>query len=115
MLTNAVASMLSSYAEKFDAFPMALPIALEVGIGQAFMIVSLTLQPVSIWFFVPSGAFFFGQPAEEAALVLQDGLSATMEMLLSSVLLLLLLFVCSSIGYKKGGLESDLCRGKMKN
>jgi hypothetical protein len=50
--------------------------------------------------------FFFGQPAEEAALVLQDGLSATMEMSLSSVLfLLLLLLICSSIGDKKGVLK----------
>jgi hypothetical protein len=52
---------------------------------------------------------FIGRPAEEAALVLQDGLSATMEMLLLSSLLLL--FICSSIG----GLEGDLCRGKLKN
>jgi hypothetical protein len=50
--------------------------------------------------------FFFGRPAEEAALVLQDGLSATMEMSLSSELFfLLLLLICSSIGDKKGVLR----------
>jgi hypothetical protein len=50
--------------------------------------------------------FFFGQPAEEAALVLWDGLSATMEMSLSSVsFLMLLLLICSSSGGKKGVLK----------
>jgi hypothetical protein len=50
--------------------------------------------------------FFFCQPAEEAALILQDGLSATMEMLLSSVsFLLLLLLICGGIGDKKGVLK----------
>jgi hypothetical protein len=48
--------------------------------------------------------FFFCQPAEEAALVLRDGLSAKMEMLLSSVsFLLLLLLICGDIGDEKDG------------
>jgi hypothetical protein len=47
--------------------------------------------------------FFFGQPADKAALVLQDGLSATMEMSLSSEsFLLLLLLICGGIGDEKG-------------
>jgi hypothetical protein len=50
--------------------------------------------------------FFFGRPAEEAALVLRDGLSATMEMSLSSEsFLLLLLLICGSIGDEKGVLK----------
>jgi hypothetical protein len=56
--------------------------------------------------------FFFGQPAEEAALVLQGGLSATMEMLLSSVSL----FICGSIGDEKGVLKVNRAeeRGRTK-
>jgi hypothetical protein len=51
--------------------------------------------------------FFFGQSAEEeAALVLRDGLSATMEMSLSSEsFLLLLLLICSGIDDEKGILK----------
>jgi hypothetical protein len=57
------------------------------------------------------------RPAEEAALVLQDRLSATMEMLLSSILLLLLpLLICGGFGDKKGVLKvnraEEKCRTK---
>jgi hypothetical protein len=59
--------------------------------------------------------FFFGQPAEEAALVLWDGLSATMETLLSSILLLLLLLLISAVLVMKRWLEGESCRGKCWN
>jgi hypothetical protein len=48
--------------------------------------------------------FFFGRPAEEAALVLRDGLSATMSLSSESFLLLLLL-ICGGIDDEKGVLK----------
>jgi hypothetical protein len=67
--------------------------------------------------------FCFGQgsmllPAEEAALVLRDGLSATSQMWLSSEsFLLLLLLICSSFGDKKGVLKVNRAeeRGGVRN
>jgi hypothetical protein len=94
MLTNALASILSTSAEKFYDLPIKLPVALEVGKVRGFTIVFFTAPgSFNLGLVLSRGAFFFCQPAEEAALVLWDGLSVTMEMSLPSISLLLLLLL----------------------
>jgi hypothetical protein len=60
MLTNALASILSSSAEKFDNLPIKLPAALEVGNVQGFTIVFFAAPgSFDLVFSLARGAFFF--------------------------------------------------------
>jgi hypothetical protein len=61
MLTNALANMLSSTAEKLNTFIAVLPIAFEVGIGRAFVIIFSFAGARSFNFVLAlgRGAFFF--------------------------------------------------------